>query len=50
MQQADEALDLYFKYCSIQVDVGSLAKFGSMLTNNGINPSTGERILTEMTV
>jgi len=50
MQSADEALDLYFKCCSILVDVGSLARFGSMLANNGINTSTGERIISEKTV
>ena len=50
MQQSDDSLDLYFKCCSILVDVGSLAMFGSMLANNGINPFTGEKILTEETV
>ena len=47
---ADSALDLYFKNCSLLVDVESLARFGAMLANNGINPSTGERILTPKTV
>ena len=46
----DSALDLYFKNCSLLVDVESLARFGAMLANNGINPSTGERILTPKTV
>ena len=50
MQQSDESLDMYFKCCSILVDVGSLAMIGSMLANNGINPFTGEKILTEETV
>lgn len=48
--QADKALDLYFKNCSTLVDVESLARFGAMLANNGINPSTGERVLKPHTV
>jgi len=27
------------------VDVCSLSRFGAMLANNGVNPSTGERIV-----
>lgn len=42
---ADAGLDYYFKQCSMLVDVEGLARFGAMLANNGINPSTGERIL-----
>jgi len=47
---ADEALELYFKNCSVLVNVESLARFGAMLANNGINPSTGDRILRPHTV
>lgn len=47
---ADESLDLYFKNCSVLVNTQSLAKFGAMLANNGINPSTGDRILRPATV
>lgn len=47
---ADESLDLYFKNCSILVNVESMARFGAMLSNNGINPSTGERVLNQLTV
>jgi len=47
---ADESLDLYFKNCSVLVNTQSLAKFGAMLANNGINPSTGDRILRPNTV
>lgn len=49
-QKADEALDMYFQLCSILVNVDSLARFGSMLANNGVNPSSGERILKAETV
>jgi len=47
---ADAALNLYFMNCSLMVNVESLARFGSMLANNGINPTTGERILSPKTV
>lgn len=47
---SDESLDLYFKNCSVLVNVESLARFGAMLANNGINPSTGDRILKPHTV
>jgi glutaminase len=47
---SEESLDLYFKSCSVMVNVESLAKFGAMLANNGINPSTGDRILKPHTV
>jgi glutaminase len=36
--------------CSILVNVESLARFGAMLSNNGVNPSTGERLLKAETV
>lgn len=48
--KAEEALDLYFKACSILIDVSSLSRFGAMLANNGVNPSSGERILKAETV
>jgi glutaminase len=32
------------------VDVESIARYGTMLANNGINPSTGERIISPETV
>jgi glutaminase len=42
---ADDGLDLYFVQCSMLVNVEGIARFGGMLANNGINPSTGERII-----
>ena len=47
---AEKAVDMYFKNCSIMVTTGSLARFGAMLANNGIVPSTGERLLKSSTV
>lgn len=42
---ADDGLDFYFVQCSLLVNVEGICRFGAMLANNGINPSTGERIL-----
>ncbi len=47
---ADDGLDWYFVQCSMLVDVEGMARFGAMLANNGINPSTGERIIEPETV
>lgn len=47
---ADDALDLYFKLCSLLVDVRSLANFGAMCANNGINPFNGKRVLSPITI
>lgn len=41
----EETLDLYFKLCSIQVTVKSLAGFGLLLANNGLHPFTGEKLI-----
>jgi len=32
------------------VDVEGMARFGAMLANDGINPSTGERVVSHETV
>lgn len=42
---ADDGLEWYFIQCSMLVNVEGIARFGAMLANNGINPSTGERII-----
>ena len=47
---ADDGLDWYFVQCSMLVNVEGIARFGAMLANNGINPSTGERIIEAQTV
>lgn len=46
----EEALDLYFKVCSILTNVAQLSRFGAMLANNGVNPSNWERIVKPETV
>jgi len=50
LQKAKEALDLYLQCCCILVNCQNLAKFGACLANNGVNPSTGERILSPETI
>ena len=41
----EDALEVYFKQCSIEVTAYTLAKLGLFLANNGCT-STGEQILT----
>jgi glutaminase len=54
----EEALDLYFRQCSVLVDCRDLALMAATLANNGVNPITGvvalksenvERLLSVMT-
>jgi glutaminase len=45
-EKAYEALDLYFKCCAIQTDITGLCKYGAMLANNGVNPTTGLRVIS----
>ena len=49
-QLADDGLDFYFVQCSMLVDCEGMARFGAMLANNGVNPSTNERIVSPATV
>ncbi|SDC96060.1 glutaminase A [Rhodococcus tukisamuensis] len=41
----DEAVDLYFRQCSINVTCRDLALMAATLANNGVNPLTRERAL-----
>ncbi len=43
----DEALDLYFKQCSVLVTGKDLAMMGATLAAGGVNPMTGERALQQ---
>lgn len=43
----DDILDLYFKQCSIEVNVVDLARIGLLFANYGIDIETGERIISE---
>ena len=49
-EDVEETLELYFKLCSIQVTAKSLAGFGLLLANNGVQPFTGERLIDENVV
>ena len=43
----EEVLDLYFKQCSIEVDVVDLARISVNLASCGVDITTGERIIDE---
>jgi glutaminase len=46
----DEALDLYFRQCSVSVDCRDLATIAATLANGGLNPVTGDRAVGEEVV
>jgi len=43
----EEILDLYFKHCSIELSAIDLAKFASVIANDGVIPWSGEKIITK---
>ena len=46
----ERTLDFYVKMCSLSVTAESLAGFGLLLANGGVNPNTGVRLLQAETV
>ena len=44
--RVDETLDLYFAQCSVLVTAGDLATIAATLANYGVNPTTGERVVS----
>jgi glutaminase len=42
---AEEAVDLYFRMCSVSVTAEDLAHYGLVLCNSGVDPFTGERLV-----
>ncbi|MGK2965228.1 MAG: glutaminase, partial [Tepidiformaceae bacterium] len=43
--EPEDALDLYFRQCSVSITCEDLAVMAACLANGGINPVTGERVL-----
>jgi len=46
----EEAVELYFRQCSVSVDCRDLALIGATLANGGVNPVSGERAVGQGTV
>lgn len=46
----DEAVEVYFRQCSILVTCQDLAVMAASLANGGVNPVTGERVLEQRNV
>ncbi|AVP54862.1 glutaminase A [Clostridium tetani] len=44
-KDVEKVLDAYFQQCSIEVTCKDIAKIASFLANDGVIPSTGERII-----
>jgi len=44
---AEEAVDVYFRQCSVLVTAGDLAVMGATLANGGVNPLTGARVIAQ---
>ncbi|GAB6167620.1 glutaminase A [Clostridium carnis] len=42
----EEILDLYFRQCSIEVTAIDLARFGSVLANDGVTPWSDDRLMS----
>ncbi|KXO99633.1 glutaminase [Tsukamurella pseudospumae] len=43
----EDALDPYFRQCSLLVDAHDVAVMGATLASGGVNPVTGERVISE---
>ena len=44
---AEEAVDVYFRQCSVLVTAGDLAVMGATLAGGGVNPLTGDRVMEQ---
>ncbi len=44
-RNAEDILDLYFRFCSVMVTAKGLARYGMILANDGMDPTTGEQAL-----
>lgn len=45
--EADEAVEIYFRQCSLIVTATDLAVMAATLANSGVNPRTGEEVIDE---
>ncbi|MCW5735661.1 MAG: glutaminase A [Enhydrobacter sp.] len=48
--EVDQVLDVYFRQCAVRVTAHDLAVMAATLANNGINPVTGESVLSPYVV
>ena len=48
--EPDEALDRYFRQCSVSIDGHDLSVMAATLANGGVNPLTGDRVVSPTTV
>lgn len=48
--EVDLALDVYFRQCAVQVTARDLSIMAATLANNGVNPMTGESVLSPYVV
>lgn len=46
VHDVEETLDIYFRQCSISVTTADLAAIGATIANGGVNPVTGERVIS----
>jgi len=44
--EVEEAMEVYLKLCSIEVNISELAQIGLILANDGVHPNHGEKIFS----
>lgn len=44
-REVEDALEIYFRQCSIEVTVKDISRIGAMLANDGTAPWSGERVI-----
>lgn len=44
--EVEKAMEVYLKLCSIEVNISELAQVGLILANDGVHPSTSEKIFS----
>jgi glutaminase len=49
-QNVDAVLDVYFRQCAILVTARDLAIMGATLSNGGVNPVTGEHVISPLAI